>query len=404
MVLHRFLYLFLILCLTNCSSEADLKDKPVIVSEKPDEEVKLKELSNADAGFPAILFNDPQKIRAGSASEVISNRLISLINAAPEHSSIYVSIYLFEYHPIIEALSNASRRGVRLYIMTDMSDRSDNHNTVSKLRELEGEIQIVEVRNDASSIAINHNKYVLFSKVLIEDGTNIQNIVFQTSQNFHSSSLEKLQDAVIISDEGLYKAYLENWDKMKALASSGMKHFEYGEYSDNSHYSVNFYPKRKNGESYGEDSVIEILRKISAPSTTKVTVAMSDWSDSRAYIINELLSLLSSGASIEVITKSGKGPEVMAGLKQLEEKGAFVKVFNMAGSGPAKINIHTKILMLDGVLEGKESRFVMTGTQNFTLNALWNNNETSLFLYDDELIDEYENFITELKSLPGIEL
>lgn len=393
-----------LLCTISCSSVSETDDQPVPTEKETEENIAVK-LDSEESKLPRVLFNDIQKILEGSTSTIIFDNIVSYINATPDQSSIYVSIYLFEYAPIIDALVKASERDVQLFIMVDNSERSDNQGAINKFRSLNGNVEVVGVTNDASSIAINHNKYILFSEVEVEGGETLENVVFQTSQNFHSKGQKKLQDAVIISSAGLYEAYVEYYNKMKSRALSGMENFEYFEYSDSSNeLMVSFYPKRKDGETYGEDSVIEILEQISNPSSTSIRIAMSDWSDSRSYIIDELIRLSDSGATIEVITKSGKGPEVMRGLKILEQRGEFVKVFNMASSGPAKINIHTKIMLVDGVLDGNEQKFVMTGTQNFTLNALWNNNETSLFLMDANLVEEYENFLTALKELPGIEL
>lgn len=398
-----FLFLFLLGSIS-CSSGAETDDQPVVTEQKKEINTVL-ELDAEKSYLPRVLFNDIQKIKEGSTSTIIFDNIVSYINATPGESSIYVSIYLFEYAPIIDALIKASERDVSLFIMADNSDRSNNLSTINKFRNLDGQVEVIGVTNDASSIAINHNKYILFSEVEVEGGETLRNVVFQTSQNFHSKGQKKLQDAVIISNTGLFNAYVEFYNKMKSLALSGMRNFEYFEYLDSSsEVMVSFYPKRKNGETYEEDPVIEILNQISNPSSTTIKIAMSDWSDSRSYIIDELIRLSDSGATIEVITKSGKGPAVMQGLQMLENHGAFVKVFNMTGSGPAKINIHTKILLVDGVLDGNHQKFVMTGTQNFTLNALWNNNETSLFLMNSDLINQYEDFLKELKELPGIDL
>ncbi len=398
-----FLFLFL-LGNISCSSGPGTDDQPVVTEQEKEVNTVL-ELDAEKSHLPRALFNDIQKIKEGSTSTIIFDNIISYINATPEESSIYVSIYLFEYTPIINALIKASGRNVQLFIITDKSDRSDNLSTINKFKNLDGQVEVIGITNDASSIAINHNKYILFSEVEVKGEETLKNVVIQTSQNFHSKGQKKLQDAVIIENTGLFNAYVEYYNKMKSRALSGMENFEYFEYMDNSgEIMVSFYPKRKNGETYGEDSVIEILNQITNPSSTTIKVAMSDWSDSRSYIIDKLIQLLDSGATIEVITKSGKGPAVMQGLQMLEDHGAFVKVFNMANSGPSKINIHTKILLVDGILEGKPQKFVMTGTQNFTLNALWNNNETSLFLMNSDLIEEYEDFLNELKELPSINL
>lgn len=46
---------------------------------------------------------------------------------------------------------------------------------------------------------------------------------------------------------------------------------------------------------------------------------------------------------------------------------------------------------------------LITGTQNFTNNALWNNNETTLVIKNNpELFKKYKLFFEDLKNLPGL--
>lgn len=394
----KILLIFLLISLFSCSSENQTK----ISGEKEIEAVQPLNLSETQ--FPYAFFTDSQKILNNSESTVIMDKLVNYIDATPEGSSIFLSIYLFDYKPVINALKRSHSRNVKLHIMADMSDRSSNNGTLNEFRNLNEGIEIVEIKNDASSIAINHNKFVLFSEVVTINGT-VKNVIFQTSHNFIRDGMKKIQDAVILSNSGLYKAYYENWQDMRNLSDKGMKNYLYTEYINPSeNIRANFYPKRKNGASYGEDTVIEMLDNITQPEATTIKIGMSDWSDSRKLIIDKLDELLMKGAKIEIITKSGKGPEINNGLKSLEIKGAYVKMFNMGNAGVPKINLHFKVMMIDGVINGEKSNLIMTGTQNFTNNAIWNNNEISLIFYNHAFYDKYENYFKELKKLPGIEI
>ncbi len=129
---------------------------------------------------------------------------------------------------------------------------------------------------------------------------------------------------------------------------------------------------------------------------------MSAWTDSRNEVLQKLEALFSQGAELEVVAKSNIGPETYSGLEILAENGATVKIFNMESNDPPKINIHSKFIMIDGIWNGEQRNLLMTGTQNFTMNALRNNNEVTLLFQDHGFYDSYEAYFDELKTLPGI--
>lgn len=351
---------------------------------------------------PDVLFTEADLIEDGEESTVIIDRLIELIDAVPADASIYISIYLFEYEPLLEALERAETRNVSLYVMMDMSDRSNNTNTADRLRALGENVKIVSVRNNASASAINHNKFVLLPEVETEEGM-AENLIFQTSQNFTESGHGKIQDGTILSDKDLYEAYLDYWEDMDELSDNQMASFSYREFEDDeTGTTAYFYPKRKDNQPYGEDTIIEILDDIDDPSSATVKIAMSAWTDSRMVIVDKLSELLSQGADLQVVTKSSIGEETYDELRQLSDDGATVKIYNMGNSGEPKINMHSKFMMVDGVWDGEDTNLLFTGTQNFTMNALRNNNEVSLLFRDHEFYSRYKDYFDELKSLPGV--
>jgi hypothetical protein len=275
----------------SCSSN---KKRVEIVQEREE----VLPLRSDELESPYVLFTDPQKISVGSNSTIIMDRLVNFINAAPEGSTVHMSIFLFEYRPVINALKNAHSRNVDLHIMADASSRSNNSGTLKELMDLGEGVEIVEIRNDASSIAINHNKFVIFSKLTTDSG-EVNNVIYQTSHNFVGSGMKKIQDAQILIDREVYNAYYNYWQNMSVLGSGGMINYEYSEYiNDQEDLEILFYPKRKNGSRYGEDTVIELLNSITEPQETTITIGMSDWSDSRVHVVDKLSELLTAGATI----------------------------------------------------------------------------------------------------------
>lgn len=379
-----------------------------ILSCKKSNEDSGGELSSAvplQAAIPDAFFTELVKISNGQSSPIIMDRLIMQIDAAPANSSIYLCIFGFDHPEVIESLRRAAKRGVKLHLMIDMSRDetiAQNPPTITKLRSfLNSESEVVVIKSDAGSSSINHNKFVLFSSLETQNG-QVQDVVFQTSHNFTLDDAKKIQDVVILSDKGLYDAYLSYWNDMKAKADKGMTAYNYREYS-NQNITACFFPKRKDGASYGGDNIIEILDGITEPSTASIRIGMSDWVASRLNVVQKLDQLLGQGATIEIIAKSKADPEILTGLEELRKKGAYVKIFNITQSNQPKINIHSKFMLIKGKWQGQQCDLLITGSHNFTTNALRYNNETLLiFKNRNDFFQTYSKAYDEMKKLPGL--
>lgn len=360
----------------------------------------------ANVTLPEAIFTDLNKVALGTSSTKIMDRLIDLVNATPENRAIHLSIFLFKYPDLVLALKAANKRGVQLHLMIDLSRSEsieENPLAIAELRSaLKENAEIITVKNDAANSAINHNKFVLFSEVKTTKGVE-KNVVFQTSHNFNLTDTRKIQDAVTIADAGLYTAYQSYWQDMKAKAERGMKDYEYREYyNEASGIQAFFLPKRKSGTAYGDDSVIELFNKITDPATTTIRIGMSDWVSSRINIVNKLKELQEQGAALELVVKSSIDDDILLGLRELEQQGAYLKVYNMTNAAMQKVNIHSKFLLIDGQLSGKTTQLLVVGSHNFTQNALRNNNETMVLFWNTSLYGSYLTTFNQLKNIPGI--
>lgn len=352
--------------------------------------------------IPGVYFTDLAKVGAGQASPVIMDKLTEMINATPVGAHIYLSIFGFDHTGIIEALNAAALRGVILHLMIDSSiddTKAQNVFTISRIRSfLKAGSELVVMTNDVNASSINHNKFVIFSQLNTDKGI-VPNVIFQTSHNFTVDDSKKIQDALVLSNAGLYDAYLSYWKDISAKSLFGMKDFYYREYAGGTDNITGFfYPKRRNGTSYGGDTIIEILNEISDLKNATIQVGMSDWVVSRINVANKLSELLDKGAKIEVVVKDKIDLEVQGVLKDMQRRGATIKIYNIS-----RTNIHAKFLLIKGTYRGELCNIVATGSHNFTTNALRNNNETLLVLKNyDDIFNAYMKYYTEMKQLPGI--
>ncbi|WP_113635403.1 phospholipase D-like domain-containing protein [Nubsella zeaxanthinifaciens] len=370
----------------------------------------IKGMAQVNISFPEAVFTDVATIAKGGSSPTIMNKLIALVDNTPAGQSIHMSIYMITYQPLMDALKNAETRGVNLHIIVDMS-RSDPQTTnASSLPWLQNNLtnsEIVVTTNDVSSNAINHHKHVLFSGITTTAGL-VTNVTFQTSHNFTTSDMSKVQDALIFNEADVYQAFLSNWNVMKQYAASGMRlNFTYTAFDFPSiNTKLAFFPRIVGGVHDGSDNILESLNALTDVANAKIRVAMSDWTDSRPAIVDKLIALRNQGATIEVFAKDAAGTQTKAKLNQLKALGATVRIFNLSTDGQAVFNIHAKMMLIEGTWNGQSNaKIILTGTHNYTDGALKTNNEVLVTLINSSLFNAYSTYFNSIKeALPTLQL
>ena len=370
----------------------------------------IKGMAQVNISFPEAVFTDVATIAKGGSSPTIMNKLIALVDNTPAGQSIHMSIYMITYQPLVDALKNAETRGVNLHIIVDMS-RSDPQTTnASSLPWLQNNLtnsEIVITTNDVSSNAINHHKHVLFSGITTTAGL-VTNVTFQTSHNFTTSDMSKVQDALIFNEADVYQAFLSNWNVMKQYAASGMRlNFTYTAFDFPSiNTKLAFFPRIVGGVHDGSDNILESLNALTDVANAKIRVAMSDWTDSRPAIVDKLIALRNQGATIEVFAKDAAGTQTKAKLNQLKALGATVRIFNLSTDGQAVFNIHAKMMLIEGTWNGQSNaKIILTGTHNYTDGALKTNNEVLVTLINSSLFNAYSTYFNSIKeALPTLQL
>lgn len=348
-----------------------------------------------------VLFTDPAKvkIRKENSTEIF-DQLTQYLDAATKGSTIYVNIYLFDYSPLIDAIVRAYARGVQVKIMVDRSRDESIETNVKVIQRLQtmlaGTSSFTIVNNDISSGtsgSINHLKYVLFTELNIANEGFAKNVVFSTSSNFTESDMKKIQDAVVISNDEFFNAFLINWNNINKYASGGMKALNYQTFaSANQELNAYFFPRLQNGVFDGHDTIIDIMDQISDFSNATIQVGMSDWADSRIITAKKLTELREKGAKVEVIAKTAAGDQVQAELQNLRSKGGYVNILQ------SPINIHAKFMLIKGKWNGVESEVIITGTHNYTTNALKYNNEVIVLMKNSPLFKSYQAYYQKLKD------
>ena len=111
---------------------------------------------------------------------------------------ILVQAYSFTSAPIAKALLEAHKRGVKVQVILDKSQRSQKYSSATFLKNSR-----IPTFIDARH-AIAHNKIIVIDRETVITG----------SFNFTKAAEEKnAENVLIIRDKALAKVYMENWDK-----------------------------------------------------------------------------------------------------------------------------------------------------------------------------------------------
>ncbi len=149
------------------------------------------QLTNA----PAQVYFSP---RGGAQTAIVD-----AIGQARE--SIYVQAYSFTSAPIAKSLVDAARRGVKVVVILDKSQRSERYTGATFLR------------NEGIPVYIDDKHAIAHNKVMVIDGDE----VVTGSFNFTKAAEEKnAENLLIIKDAGLAKLYMENWKNHREHSES----------------------------------------------------------------------------------------------------------------------------------------------------------------------------------------
>lgn len=152
-------------------------------------------ITQSYASESLILNNTPTQIcfsPKGNCTELI----VQEINDAK--SEILIQAYSFTSDKIAKAMVNAHKRGVRVEIILDKSNRTVKYSSGDFTAHM-GVITYYD-----TSHAIAHNKVMIIDKEIVITG----------SFNFTKAAEEKnAENLLIIRNKNLAKIYIENWEK-----------------------------------------------------------------------------------------------------------------------------------------------------------------------------------------------
>lgn len=389
-----------------------LVNLPVFVSAEP----------NPVIGKP--VFNHPP----GNEKEqyAIFQQLARVIDRVPKGESIEMSWWGFvaswtsdtENKPNLpKRLINAHNRGVNVRIILD-----NNHNfggqgnsklypyiTLAKALGTKDTARsyilvcpnakgCIAKRKVAGSYAFNHNKFLLASRVVLDGGAVVPNVVFQSSGNLGPWDADTVwNDAVTWSETSSFKDYRKYFSDLRANYNGPGNDNYYRVGPESETYQTYFFPRKETNGNYRQtstDTIVNILNSVKCTYVSKkdgkkhqTNIRILMWAIRRLAIGEKLASLVRDGCNVD-IAYNAMSPEVSKALKNTGGKKIGVTKCAVAYQGRT-LWPHTKYMLIEGEYEGHQEPCVITGSHNYEMSALRNADEAMVCIRSASMHSAY---------------
>jgi len=334
------------------------------------------------------VFNDPT---TPAKQYAIRDHLRSLIQGAATGSRIHIAIYHFDDASVAADLVDANNRGVDVRMVMNFST-STTGPARTVIQALGAKVTLCT--QDAACIGnltspIMHNKFFLFSST-----SGSTNVVVQSSANLTRGNAEThWNNAVtLVGNTALYNGYLSYFNDLAAK----VKNNDY--YRTVAAGSVKAYYFPRAGSNESTDTIYNMLtdnvtcegNASTGTQTGRTIIRIAMWYFSRDDIARRLRALADQKCWIEVVyTTLDAGS---AGYLSGHDR---IVLYQISGN----YIVHSKYMLIEGTYAGqKDTKWVMTGSHNYTNAALRENDEALIRIQSASIHDQYRSNFWALRA------
>lgn len=353
----------------------------------------------------AAVFNNPL---VASEQYKIRDHVRSLINNAAVGSTIRIAMYHFRDTTVASDLIHAKDRGVNVQLVVDYSDAAQNavQNLITALgSDRTKNSWLVLCTPNAACIGstgtpIMHNKFYLFSST-----SGSTNVVVQSSANLTPDNATKYWNnaVTLVGNTGLYNAYVAYFNDLAAK----VKNADYYRTTSSGNAKVYFFPRAGTDES--TDTVYNMLNEnvtcegnttVGTQDTHRTIIRIGMWYFSRDDIARKLRQLADKKCWIDVIYTT-----IDDGVRSYLINHSRIALYRFPNDAGNPYVIHSKYMLIEGTYAGeKDTKWVVTGSHNYTTAALRENDETMVRIKSTTIHDQYRaNFRTARAAANPIE-
>ncbi|GJN67860.1 hypothetical protein PLICBS_001902 [Purpureocillium lilacinum] len=258
--------------------------------------------------------------------------------------------------------------------------------------------------------AYNHNKFLIASRIELDNGKNVSNVVFQSSSNLGTWDADTAwNNAVTWSETESFTNYHRYFGDLKANHDGKGNDNYYRVGSSSSTFKTHFFPRKEtNGDlnQASTDTIVSVLDSVKCSYVgadkkkhqTDVRVVM--WAFTRVAVAKKLAALARDGCWVDVAYTESKA-NVLAELKKTGGKKIGVTKCAVAFKG-RNLRPHSKYMLIDGAYDGDLVPRIYMGSHNYAVSALRNADETMVRVKSSPIHASYlHNFYTVRDACSG---
>ncbi len=338
-----------------------------------------------------LFFNDEPE------TTIFSDLIISEINKAQK--SIEIGIFSFNMYDVYYALIEAQKRGVEITIVLDQSRKLKYDNTF-------GQASIFDVSGVGGDIETSGD-YMHHKFLIIDRGTENQTLL---EGSFNYTTLQQKYDPSFIlktSDEEVIEAFSEEYDIIKdgdrgykKLIEDSYKPFNSKIQYDNGFVEVWFGPGFKENSvkqrtldliEEANESIDIIIWRMTDDDIAKALFKKAD-SGVKVRILTDDYYIWSKDSAISTLFKEA----IEKDLKNIEIVSDFRKTLSFQNEAEYfNPYLHQHTMIIDDAI-------VLTGTNNWTYNGFFKNDESILVSDVDFFVKGFmDSFSTHYKDIKG---
>jgi phosphatidylserine/phosphatidylglycerophosphate/cardiolipin synthase-like enzyme len=347
-------------------------------------------IQNASAAVAqGALFNDPT---VPAKQRVIADHIRSLVQGAATGSTIRIAIYHFDDAGVAADLVAAQNRGVDVRMVMDYST-STTGPAKTVIQALGSRVTLC-TQNAAcignQGTPIMHNKFFLFSST-----SGSANVVVQASANLTAANAQSYWNnaVTLVGNTALYNGYLAYFNDLAGKSKNG----DYYRTVSAGNVKAYYFPRAGTNES--TDTIYNMLtdnvtcegNTSTGTETGRTIIRIAMWYFSRDDIARRLRALADDKCWVEVVytTMDAGSKSHLTGhdrivLYQIDD-GTYI--------------VHSKYMLIEGTYAGqKDTKWVATGSHNYTNAALRENDEAMIRIQSNPIHDQYRSNFWALRA------
>ncbi|MFC0506510.1 phospholipase D-like domain-containing protein [Micromonospora costi] len=325
------------------------------------------------AGYPVWAhFTDPTAGR----DYTIVNELQRLIDAAPAGSTIRGAIHSISVDSVADALLRAQGRGVTVLALLDGKNAASTDPAVATIRQLSNHQFCLNGNGGHGCISTSadgdmHTKVFTFTATTDPDGVARGNVVWFGSSNLtYATGPDAFNNAITVYGDAAFAAginanFTDMWNR---------RHYSGNDYYDSAsgrgYYQAAVADAYASPEGAGQtDTIVTRLNDLTPDADCRLRVGMASVTTGRPGIVNLVTHFRAAGCKVwMVIGTNADGGIAMSQsvYNQLLDAGVAIR---------RKDKVHDKFFVAYGRYGGAAQYRVYTGSQNWTQDALNENDE-----------------------------